>query len=253
MRPPLVMALLLLLVAAAGGCTGSRKEAADGDTGRRADQTGTQLKTAAAASPTGFATRDALVQARVTALRNQDLEALKRTLHPRCLASITPESEPLFKRLFTSELNKTIADTYQVEYVPYQPNDPAVINGDFSYPLEPLEEANVRFEPTYRTYVTLIWPIAQDQGRWYVIAPVPTAQLLERLGAEESRRAQFRPRARELAAELKEPLRSELLGYIREDRQHTAARRYRQEFDVDMADAELVIEALEETLEKTPE
>jgi hypothetical protein len=251
-RHGLLGAIFLLWATFLGGCNGPNTRPAPVNTGSSTKPAGeardTPAAAAPAAAPAGFATREALVEARVAALRKKDREALANTLHPASRAAINQETEPLFERLLVSELSKPLSDTYEVKYAPYELNDPSVIHGDFSYPVEPVEEASVRFEPTYHSYITLIWPIAPDQGRWYVVAPVPTAQLLGRLAADRDRKEQFRPRARELAADLKDPLRAELVGYVQEGRTEAAARRYRQEFQVSMEDAKLVIQALEESL-----
>ena len=86
---------------------------------------------------------------------------------------------------------------------------------------------------------------ALDAGVWYEVLPCPNGKALIDMRQAKLRDEAEWARARGLAAHLRNPLRAEVLAFLRQDRPVSAAKRYSEGAHVDLTLASRVIDVLE--------
>jgi hypothetical protein len=194
----------------------------------------------------GDAARRRFVQQYMAAIRDRDVAAITRLTHPASLACIDDASRAFFDSILRGELRHaaTVAGYRITRIAPAgAPSLPGVPDGMFREPVAATHEFQVDFGANAAS-TTLIRRIAPLDGAWYTVVPCPTAEGLERFRERDVRRREQRAQAETLAAELKEPLVSELKALLAAHRRLDAVRRYREASGADLTTAVAVIDVL---------
>lgn len=161
---------------------------------------------------------------------------------------MTAENREYFDYLFANDLRGAPRAQYKTASIsPLPPNpQPFGLPAEmFAYPVRPTHQVQIDFETGPTSSVTVIRVIAVLSGSWFDVLPCPTAEgvqyFREHVAAGERQKA----RARQLAADLKAPLLSELKGLLRQQRKIDAIKRYQEAAGVDLTTAVQVIEVIE--------
>jgi len=192
------------------------------------------------------AARRRFVQQYMDAIRARDVGAIRRLTHPASLACIDDASRAFFDSVFKGELRyaRTIAGYRITRIGPASAlSVPGIPDTLFREPVPATHEFQVDADAASSS-TTIIRRIARLDGAWYIVVPCPTAEGLERFREREVRRREQRAQAETLAAELKEPLVSELKALLAAGRRVDAVRRYREASGTDLTTAVTVMDVL---------
>jgi hypothetical protein len=83
-----------------------------------------------------------------------------------------------------------------------------------TYPMPPSHLMGMKFTDDDGHVVTVNLPIGQEDGKWYEAQPCPTASGMERFAKNQQMRAKAHERAKQAAAQVKDPVKSQLLALI---------------------------------------
>jgi hypothetical protein len=163
----------------------------------------------------------------IRALTSGQAEVLKRLLHPSVQACMNDETRKYLNAGIDDEFRGAKADYEITKLAPWNGPPPlSTLPADsFFYPVPPTYELNLQLEPSH---TVIIRYLAETKGAWFEVEPCPNekgiALIHDRVAQENQRRA----RAVQLAADLKEPLRGELLAILKQHRLTEAARKYQE-------------------------
>jgi hypothetical protein len=200
----------------------------------------------AAADRPGGPGLQTFVQQYVAAIRAHDVAAITRLTHPASLACIDDATREFFDFVLAREVTnaRTAAGYRIVRVAPVPPGASHGVPPDlFRYPVPATHEFQVELG-TDAASTTVIRQIAQLDGAWYTVLPCPTTEGLERFREQQVQTREQRARAEALAAQLKEPLLSELRTLLGAQRRNDAIRRYREASGTDMTTAVGVVNVL---------
>jgi len=183
----------------------------------------------------------------VTAVNGQDLERLRRLVHPKSLACITDQNRDFFDDIFARAVRRKLAGPYRVarpralgKAAP--PTVPAAMG---VYPVQPTHEIQIDVDTGPASSVTVIREVASSNGVWLEVLPCPTAEGLAAFRATKRTADEEQARARALVGELREPLLSEIKGLLRGGRRVEAMRRYSAASGENATMARRVVDLLE--------
>jgi hypothetical protein len=191
--------------------------------------------------------QETFVRQYMAGIANHDLAAITRLTHPASLACIDGASREFFDVLLAREVaNAPKAAGYTI--VSIVPVPPGLSAGGtpslFRYPVPPSHEFQVELRTGPTSTTTLIREIAQLDGAWYTVRVCPTPDGLERFRESQIRAREQRARAEALAAQLEDPLGSELRTLLEAQRRVDAIRRYREASGTDLTTAVGVVDVL---------
>ena len=207
----------------------------------------------AAFAATAFAASDeaaiqsTFVKPWVEALRSKDRAKLEDFYHPAVRACVNPATKPFFDFLLDRETLKTAAGPYHVSKLEpvKQPPPTYLPRSDVRYPVQPAYQLQVDFDQSNLTFVRFL---AVSNGRWYDVFPCPNPKGMADFQAKLTQGAVLEKIAARQLAALKDPLRAELIGLLRERRKIDAVKKYQIEAHVNQAVAAYVINALQKSM-----
>jgi len=174
--------------------------------------------------------QQAFVERYVEAVRAKDVGRLKALAHPRSLACIQPETASFYDDVFASRTRQPAGAQYAASVQTIAPGQSLMMEGDVTYPVRPTHWVQV----------------VAERGTWLEVLPCPTPATLAKYRAAKATATTQEQRAKELVANLKDPLRGELRQLLRDGRKVSAIMRYNQEAGEDLSVARRVIELLSE-------
>lgn len=203
------------------------------------------LQPAIAADP-DTAIRATFVPAYIEALRSRDTARIRKFVHPRVLACMNENTKEYFDDLSRSEAEADVTGNYVI-YGITKMTEPGPLFGlpedGFRYPLQPAYEVHIQFK---EGRLELIRFLAESNGSWLEDYPCPNEKGMAFMHEQMAKGEQQRQRVTQLAAELKDPLRSELKALVKQERIIDAVERYRAVSGVtDLTTARMVIGVLE--------
>ena len=190
--------------------------------------------------------QQAFVERYVDAVRAKDVGRLRALVHPRSLACIQPDTAAFFDDVFASRTRHPTAVQYAASVQPIAPGQALMMEGDVTYPVRPTHWIQIDLAPGATSGAILMVQVVLERGAWLEVLPCPTPATLAKYRAAKATASTQEQRARELLANLKDPLRAELRQLLRDGRKVSAIMRYNQEAGEDLTVARRVIELLSE-------
>jgi hypothetical protein len=149
-------------------------------------------------------------------------------LHPEVQACWNDRTRPYFDSVLSNRTAKGTTAPYRItKLAPWQGPGPLLgLPADgFSYPVQPTYELHLRFENSNAEFVRYLAP---EGGKWYMVLPCPNEKGIAYVRDNIAKANAQKERAAQLVAELKDPLRSELLALLRQHQMLNAVKRYQQ-------------------------
>lgn len=179
----------------------------------------------------------------VAAINGKKLEARRALLHPKTLACITKQSQPLIDESLADQFRYNIPKDYQVRAEAIPANRPLALSDGVVLPVRPTHQVFLEWQAG-PTHVTFGAQIAHAEGAWREVWPCISDEKVPAMrAANEARRQQLR-RAQSLAANVPPALRTELLDLLAKGQKIDAIRRYQQVAKEDLSTSRAVVELL---------
>jgi hypothetical protein len=143
----------------------------------------------------------------ISAANTKNGAAMRRLVAPEALASYRKETEPYFDRWLNSRFRYAIPAEAAVSFRTFA----GVLPGwrTFTTPAQPTDVMTIEFMKG-KVHEKLEEFLRQEKGKYYLIAPYPTAKGWERFKEARDRKEDRIREAREAYAKLQDPLRSRL-------------------------------------------
>lgn len=184
----------------------------------------------------------------LAAVTGMDIERYKRLLHPSTRACMNSGNADYFKMIFDRRVGKdAVNPRLTVERLPekFEMIDAMNAHG-WSYAVRPTHAFHIDLVSTGPKQSMIVAFAALDNATWYEVLPCPSGKALDQMRQAQARDAAEKVKARQLATSLRDPLRAELLAFLKQDRPVSAAKRYADATHVDLTMASRVIDVLEQ-------
>jgi hypothetical protein len=163
----------------------------------------------------------------VAAFNARDVARLHSLFHPKSLACITPENKDYYDEALAAHLRDPIPANYTFTASPVDENNLKSFEVYQQFPVRPTQQVQIEYQQGEDSGTVMVW-VVQEKSRWFEDEPCATEQALKQYRDDESPRKQRIAQHKALATAVKEPLRSELIGLLREYKTVTATKRYQQ-------------------------
>jgi hypothetical protein len=180
----------------------------------------------------------------IEAIGSKSPEHRKALVHPKSLACINAQTEPFYNEIFSRQLKYKIPANCKSVVTPIPANYPSMFKGQFDYPLLPTHQIQIDFDTGPHSGTTIVLFVVYDAKRWYEVLPCPRPEIITRMQAAKEAAVKQEQRAQLLAAQLSEPLRTELIELAKKGRRVEAIKKYSSTSGVDLAIANRVVELL---------
>ena len=148
----------------------------------------------------------------VYAMYAKDYAALKQLIAPSTMKCIGQNQNFLDDRI-RKQFDLPISKNYQVT-VTEKPANVMLPDKFATYPMPATHYLGIAFGTEDSGTITVNEWIGQENGHWYEAQPCPTELGMQRFAKLQRMRAQGREQAKEYAARVQEPLKSQLLALI---------------------------------------
>jgi hypothetical protein len=203
-----------------------------------------------AVAPCGNAQSDAtpddvkvLAAQYVAAFNAKDVARLHALYHPKSLACITPDSRSFYDEELAIAWRDPIPANYTINMSALNENNLKAIEQFGAFPARPDQELQINYQQGEDGGIKLIY-LVRDNGRLYDDYPCATEKILKQYRDDAPARAQRAVRYRTLAAEIREPLRSQLIVLLREHKTASADTRYKEASGQDYGTSIHVVDVL---------
>jgi hypothetical protein len=197
-----------------------------------------------AAVQEGPQTMEALVAAYVSAVNNDDRDALESLLHSKCRACIGDENRDFYDVLFSQYVVPTIPEDYETTFEPIPPGEPLPYENMSIYPVRPSHTFTLQFTEDVGRPASILNQIVNEGGVWTLMIPCPTEEVLTSYRESLREAEQARERAELLVSQLTDPLRSELVDLLQQGQRMAAVGHYGAATGESPAVAEAVVDLL---------
>ena len=201
------------------------------------------------AEPTTVLTRSqrTFAESYLAAVTGSDIERYKLLLHPATRACMNKDNADYFKTIFDRRIGKIATNPIlSVEKLPekFEMFDAMAARG-WKYDVRPTHAFHIDLVSTGPKQSAIAAFSALDAGVWYEVLPCPNGKALIDMRQAKLRDEAEWARARSLAASLRNPLRAEVLAFLKQDRPVSAAKKYSEGAHVNLTLASRVIDVLE--------
>lgn len=183
----------------------------------------------------------------LAAVTGSDIERYKRLLHPATRACMNKDNADYFKTIFDRRVGKDATNpVLSVERLPakFAMIDAMDARG-WKYDVRPTHAFHIDLVSTGPKQSAIAVFSALDAGVWYEVLPCPNGKALIDMRQAKLRDEAEWAKARKLAGSLRDPLRGEVLAFLKQDRPVSAAKRYSEGAHVDLTLASRVVDVLE--------
>jgi hypothetical protein len=183
----------------------------------------------------------------LAAVTGSDIERYKELLHPATRSCMNKDNADYFKTIFDRRIGKIARNPIlSVEKLPekFEMVDAMSARG-WKYDVRPTHAFHIDLVSTGAKQSAIAAFSALDAGVWYEVLPCPNGKALIDMRQAKLRDEAEWARARSLAASLRNPLRAEVLAFLKQDRPVSAAKKYSEGAHVDLTLASRVIDVLE--------
>ena len=200
------------------------------------------------AEPTTVLTRSqrTFAESYLAAVTGSDIERYKLLLHPATRACMNKDNADYFKTIFDRRIGKIATNPIlSVEKLPekFEMFDAMSARG-WKYDVRPTHAFHIDLVSTGPKQSAIAAFSALDAGVWYEVLPCPNGKALIDMRQAKLRDEAEWARARSLAASLRNPLRAEVLAFLKQDRPVSAAKKYSEGAHVNLTLASRVIDVL---------
>jgi hypothetical protein len=170
-----------------------------------------QQRAAKEAAERGTPEQQAFARKVVDAMSSKDFAAMKQFVAPSTLKCIGKHDDFLQDRI-DRLLALPISKKYKLTITKLPPN---IMNASkySTYPMTATHLMGMEFTKD-ENHDTVNLPIGQEDGKWYVVQPCPTEAGMVRFGKLQHMRAKAHEHAKAAVAQLKDPVKSQLLAQI---------------------------------------
>ena len=170
-----------------------------------------QQRAAQEAAERGTPDQQAFARKVVDAMSSKDFGAMKQLFAPSTLKCIGKHDDFLQERI-TRQLSLPISKKYKLTITKLPPN---VMNASkySTYPMRATYLMGMDFSDG-DNHDTVNLPIGQEGGKWYQAQPCPTDAGMVRFAKLQQMKAQAHERAKVAVAQLKDPVKSQLLAFV---------------------------------------
>ena len=180
----------------------------------------------------------------VAAANAKDIVRQRLFLYPKSLACITPENKDYYDAMASHIGEEPIPPNYKFSVMPVnEGNLKALESMGQRWTVKPAQELHIDYQQGDDVGGYVVYLI-HENGRWFYDYPCATDEAIkqyrENATANEAALAHYKA----LASEIKEPLRSELLGLLRAHKTGTATDRYHEATGQDYKTSMYVLNAL---------
>jgi len=174
------------------------------------------LAASAFAASDEAAIQSTFVKPWVEALRSKDKAALERLFHPAVRACINPSTQEFFDIGIQRLIDPAQNGPYRITKIaPMTEPFPAFLPEEgFHVPVQPTYDMNLQFDQS-NTVMAIF--LAQSNGRWYEVFPCPNEKGMAYFRQTLVDYAEAQKKAAQLAASLKDPVRSEISELLRQE------------------------------------
>ena len=152
----------------------------------------------------------ALVERLAAAVNADDVEALKRLLHPDNLACMDAGRADFYTEFLARELGRTVPAEYGLRIAGVGAADSLLFEAMDEYPVRPTHQIELSYSTGAYSGVSIVRYLRHDGGRWFYIVPCPTPEATEMFRQASLEREKEAVRVEALAAGMDEALRAEL-------------------------------------------
>jgi hypothetical protein len=183
----------------------------------------------------------------LAAVTGSDIEQYKRLLHPATRTCMNKDNADYFQTIFDRRVGKIANNPrLSVEKLPekFEMFDAMSARG-WKYDVRPTHAFHIDLVSTGAKQSAIAAFSALDAGVWYEVLPCPNGKALIDMREAKLRDEAEWAKARRLASSLRDPLRGEVLAFLKQDRPVSAAKRYSEAAHVNLTLASRVIDVLE--------
>lgn len=179
----------------------------------------------------------------VRAIRSKKTEQRIAVLHPKSRACINSTTQPYFDWIFSRQFRYELPAQFKVSSTPL--TGPVGPLPDKSvYPVSPTHQVQIDFNLSPTSSTSIVVLAQYDGKRWREVLPCPSPETLAGVRKSSTESDRQNQRIKELAANVTEPLRSELLTLLKAGRRVDAIRKYAGATGEELVIAKGVVELL---------
>jgi hypothetical protein len=183
----------------------------------------------------------------VAAVNAKDSAKLWSFLTPETRSCVNPTNKDVYDALFNIQFDDTIPSNYILTLSPVSEATVKAFAESQYFPIAPEHELQIDYQVGDDAGGLVLW-LVHEKGRLYADQPCATEEFIVRYRDQAAARAHIK----ELAAEIQDPLRAELLALLAQHNRSAAITRYKSATSSDMRTAMLVIAALKHSTNSPP-
>ena len=179
----------------------------------------------------------------VKAIQQEDTDQLKKLLAPQSLACFDQGKQAYFDTWLGKHFRFKVAKRYSLGVAKL--GSPAGTSRLFTYPVAPTHLLEIQFKDSESREVTLSRLMAEQNGRWYEVAPCPTQLGMDRFNKIQAAKAVgSEARAKAAYARVDQPLAARIRDFLAHDDQASALKLCAESLHVDAGTARQVVAML---------
>jgi hypothetical protein len=176
----------------------------------------------------------------VKAIQQEDADELKKLVAPGSLACFNQNKQAFFDTWLDKHFRYKVAKHYSLSVAKL--GSPAGTSKSFTYPVAPTHTLEIQFENSERQDITLNRLIAQQDGKWFEVAPCPTQSGMDRFNKIQAAKGEARAKA--AYARVDQALAGRIREFIAHDDQANALKLCAESLHVDSDTARQVVAML---------
>jgi hypothetical protein len=178
----------------------------------------------------------------VAAINAKDSAKLWSFLTPETRSCVNPTNKDVYDALFNIQFDDTIPPNYILTLSAVSEAKLKAFAESQYFPIAPEHQLQIDYQNGDDGGALILW-LVHEKGRLYADQPCATEEFIVRYRDQAAARAHYK----QLAAEIQDPLRTELLALLAQHNRSAAITRYKSATSSDMRTAMLVISALKQT------
>jgi hypothetical protein len=187
---------------------------------------------------------ETLAQAFVKAINDKSVDGRMKILHPKTVACVNSQTQPFFDWIFSRQFKYVIPASYKIKMQPSTGTAFSPAEVKFDFPVSPTHILQIDYSTRPFSSTTIVLSIVEEGGRWYEVLPCPQPEAVSMAKASEAKSKELEARTKRLAAELRDPLRAEIISLARDGHRIDAVKRYAAASGEDLVVADSVVDLL---------
>jgi hypothetical protein len=178
----------------------------------------------------------------IAAINAKDSAKLWSYLTPETRACVTPQNKDVYDALFAIQLDDKIPLDYRLMFTAVNESNAKAMADRQYFPVKPEHQLQIDYQFGNDVTGLVLWIVHQN-GRVYADQPCATEKFIKEYRDDAPQRAHYK----EVAAQIQDPLRSELPKFIADHDRSSAISKYHDATGADMGTSMQVINALKQT------